>query len=116
VGVLVRIALRNGITPLEVTEQLLNEAAHEIVGENIRLEISAQEIRKALDPGSFIRTRSSPGSTNPKEVKRMARDRMARWKKEKTWIEEEEVCISSAYDNLRRIAREMAHASPLKRS
>lgn len=115
VGVLVRVALRNGITPLGVTEQLLKEAAHEIVGENIRLEISTQEIRKALDPASFIGTRSTPGSTNPKEVKRMAKDRMARWKKERTWIEEEEACISSAYDNLRRIAREMAQAPRLKR-
>jgi argininosuccinate lyase len=115
VGGLVRVALRNGITPVEVTEQTLTEAAHEIVGENTRLEISTEAIRKALDPASFIRTRSTPGSTNPKEVKRMAKDRMARWKRERAWIEEEEMCISSAYDNLRKIAREMAQASPLKR-
>jgi len=111
VGRLVRDALSNGITPVQATEQMLKKAAEEIVGEKLRLKISTEGMRKVLDPGNFIRTRSTPGSTNPEEVKRMAQDRVVRLEQERRWIEGKEAHISSAYDNLRRIAKEIVQAS-----
>jgi len=111
VGRLVRFALMNGIAPLQVTEQMVKKAAEEIVGEELRLEISTEGIRRALDPGNFIRTRSTPGSTNPEEVRRMAEDRMVKWEGERQWAEDKEAHISNSYQSLRRTAREMAQAS-----
>ncbi len=108
VGRLVRDALRNGITPLQATEQMLKKAAEEIVGEELMLELSTEGMREVLDPDNFVRTRSTRGSTNPEEVKRMVQDRVVRLEQERQWIEDKEAHISSAYDNLRRIAREIS--------
>ena len=111
VGRLVREAVSNGITPLQVTEQMLKKAAEEIVGEERMLEISTEEMREVLDPGNFITTRCTRGSTNPEEVKRMAQDRIVRLEQEGQWIEEKQAHIRNAYNNLRRIAREIAQTS-----
>lgn len=111
VGRLVRDAVSNGITPLQVTEQMLKKAAEQIVGEKLILEISSEKMRKVLDPGNFITTRSTQGSTNPEEVKRMAQDRVVRLEQERRWIEGKEAHIRNACDNLRRLAREIAQTS-----
>jgi argininosuccinate lyase len=111
VGRLVREAVSNGITPLQVTEQMLKKAAEEIVGEELMLEISTEGMREVLDPGNFITTRCTQGSTNPEEVKRMAQDRVVSLEQEGQWIEEKEAHIRNAYNNLRRIAREIAQTS-----
>jgi argininosuccinate lyase len=111
VGRLVRDALSNGVTPLQATEKMLKKAAEEIVGEELMLELSTEEMRKVLDPGNFVRTRCTRGSTNPEEVKRMVQDRVVRLEQERQWIEGKEAHISSAYHNLRRIAKEIVQAS-----
>jgi len=108
VGRLVREAVSNGITPLQVTEQMLKKAAEEIVGEELMLEISTEGMREVLDPGNFITTRCTQGSTNPEEVKRMAQDRVVRLEQERQWIEGKEAHIGNACDNLRRLAGEIA--------
>lgn len=108
VGRLVRIALGNGVTPFQVTEQMLKKAAEDIVGKKLRLEISTDEIRRVLDPDNFMRTRSTPGSTNPEEVKRMAEGRMVRCEGERQWVEEREAYINNSYDKLRRRAKQIS--------
>jgi hypothetical protein len=40
----------------------------------------------------------------------MAQDRVVRLEQERQWIEDKEAHISSAYDNLRRIAKEIVQA------
>jgi argininosuccinate lyase len=111
VGRLVREALSNGITPLQATEKMLKKAAEEILGEELMLEISTEGMREVLDPGNFITTRCTQGSTNPEEVKRMAQDRAVRLEQKGQWIEEKQAHIRNAYNNLRRIAREIAQTS-----
>ena len=111
VGRLVRDCVNHGIAPLQVTEEMLRKAAEEIAGEKLRLKISTEGMRKVLDPGHFIATRSTRGSTNPKEVKRMVRDRAARLDQESQWIEGKEAHISNAYDTLRRTARKNAQGN-----
>jgi regulator of replication initiation timing len=87
---------------------MLKKATEEIVGEELMLELSTEGMRKILDPDNFITTRCTRGSTNPEEVKRMAQDRVVRLEQERQWIEDKEAHISSAYDNLRRIAKEIS--------
>jgi len=104
VGLLVKDAIEKGITPMQVTSQMLNKAAQEIIGGKIKMNIPASEIKKVLDPDNFIRTRSTPGSTNPNEVNRMAEDRRIRWKQEWEWARDKEIQIGKSYDCIRRTA------------
>ncbi|MFH1758390.1 MAG: argininosuccinate lyase [Pseudomonadota bacterium] len=111
VGRMVRNALDQGLTPEQATKQMLEGAAKEILGGNLKLDISTVEIRMVLDPKHFIQTRSTPGSTHPEEVKRMTEDRKVRLKRESTWIKNMETKTNESYEKLRRVAKEIAKAA-----
>jgi len=111
VGRMVRNALDHQITPMEATRQMLDEAAQEILGENLRHTLGTAKIRKVLDPGHFVQTRSTPGSTHPDEVRRMAEDRKIRLKREGAWIRNREAKIRNSYRKLRHIAQAIVQES-----
>ena len=82
VGRLVRMAADAGLTYHDVTPELLNKAAREIIGHDLKL--SKADIRNALDPASFVRARSGLGGPADKEVRRMIATRRrenAQWQK-----------------------------------
>ena len=111
VGRMVRNALDHQITPMEATQQMLDEAAQEILGENLRHTPGTAKIRKVLDPRHFVQTRSTPGSTHPDEVRRMAEGRKIRLKREGAWIRNREAKIRNSYRKLRHIAQAIAQES-----
>lgn len=111
VGRMVRNALDHELTPVQATRQMLEGAAKEILGKNIKFDISTAKIRMVLDPIHFVQTRSTPGSTHPDEVKRMTEDRKDRLKRELTWIRNMETKTTKSYEKLRRVAKAITKAA-----
>jgi argininosuccinate lyase len=111
VGRMIRNALDHRITPMQATKQMLDEAAVAIVGKNIKLNLGTAIIRKVLDPNNFVQTRSTPGSTHPDEVRRMAEDSKLRWKRERAWIKNREAKTKNSYQKLRHIAQAIAQGA-----
>lgn len=111
VGRMIRSALDHQITPMQATKQMLEEAAKEIIGKNLKLNIDTAKIRKVLDPNHFVQTRSTPGSTHPDEVQRMAEDRILRWKREWAWTKSREAKTKNSYKKLRHIAQAIAQGA-----
>jgi argininosuccinate lyase len=71
VGILVRITEDRGIAPLDVTPELLDEAASLYIGEPVGLD--SEKLRDSLDPTLGVHRRTLYGGPAPSEVaKRMA--------------------------------------------
>ena len=104
VGRMIRDAVEHEITPRQVTKQMLNKAATEILGKKSKLKISASTIKTVLDPARFVQTRSTSGSTNPDEVKRMAESRLFQLKQQQRWLKNKETKIDKSYGKLRKAA------------
>jgi argininosuccinate lyase len=67
VGILVRLTEDRGIAPLEVTPELLDEAAILYMGEPVHL--GAAELAASLDPTACVNRRTLYGGPAPAEVK-----------------------------------------------
>ncbi len=67
VGSLVRIAVDRGVAPGEVTAELVEEAAHESVGRDLRL--ADQDVRDGLDAHNFVAAHTSYGGAAPEPVR-----------------------------------------------
>lgn len=83
VGRLVRMAAERNLTYRDVTPEVLNEAAREIVGHD--LDLDARTINDALDPVGFVQSRKGLGGPAYGEVKRMIASRRrenVRWQKQ----------------------------------
>jgi argininosuccinate lyase len=60
---LVRSAVSQGLTPGDVTPALLDRAAQAVMGRPLAL--SAEVVRRALDPAHFVAVRTQPGGPAP---------------------------------------------------
>jgi argininosuccinate lyase len=67
VGILVRFCEERGIQPMDVTPQLLDEAAIDYLGEPVAL--SAASLATALDPVAAVQRRTLYGGPAPSEVR-----------------------------------------------
>jgi argininosuccinate lyase len=94
----VRFALEEGLRPGEVTGELLDRAAQEIIGQPLGL--STEAVRQALDPMAFIRSRRTAGSPNPDEAARMLADRQERHHQQRDWVESRRKALASARKEL----------------
>ena len=72
VGRTVRTASRKGLTGLDITSEMLDEAAAEVCGR--RLGLDAAALADALDPRRIVATRRATGGASPGEVKSMAEE------------------------------------------
>jgi argininosuccinate lyase len=72
VGRLVRNSLEQGIGPLDVTANMVDQAAQESIGRSLGL--SNELVQKALDPQAFLSTRVTEGSPNPGAVENMIKE------------------------------------------
>ncbi len=68
VGRLVRLCVQGAVAPSEVEPELLDQAAAEVGVTPPALDPDA--IRQALDPVAFVHSRTTIGSTNPRDVRR----------------------------------------------
>lgn len=95
---LVRVAIKEGTTPLETTGDMLAEVAKDIIGKPLGL--TTDEIRNALDPEIFVITRVTKGSINPNEVERMLVKSRHELEKESEWIKQQRESVKESYDKL----------------
>ena len=111
VGRMIRNAVDRRIAPMQATKQMLNEAAKEISEKNLRLNLTTAKIRQCLEPTHFVQTRSTPGSTHPVEVQRMAEVRKVLLKQERARVKKQEAKIQKSCQELRHIARSIAQGA-----
>ena len=97
---LVRIAIEENFHPSAVTAEMLDRAAMETIGKDLRLK--TREVRDALDLDAFVETRVTVGSISPDEVKRMIREARARLGAERKWVAAQRRSIAKAYAKLAR--------------
>lgn len=69
VGRIVRISMAEGIERRDVSPEIVNRAALETIGKELK--ISDGDLRLALDPREFVRSRVSAGGPGPQEIARM---------------------------------------------
>ena len=95
---LVRIAIEDEKGPGEVTSDMVDRAAEEMLGFSLKLD--EDTIRRALDPVEFINTRVTEGSVNPREVMDMLRDSRSKLAKDCAWLKERELGLWEAREKL----------------
>lgn len=88
VGRLVRKAIETDTSPRNVTAELVNEAAIEISGAELRL--NQDTILHALNPLNFVNDIKSRGGVSPAEVRRMTREASAILDNDDKWLNGEE--------------------------
>ncbi len=74
IGVLVREAIRRKIRPSEISPEMLDDAAREILGKPLKLALN--QLRKALDPMEGIRSRRGIGGVSPEAVRNSLKNRL----------------------------------------
>ena len=72
VGRAVRAASREGLRGLDITSEMLDDAAEEVCGR--RLGLDAAALAEALDPRRIVATRRATGGAAPGEVRSMAEE------------------------------------------
>lgn len=105
---LVRIAIDEGKGPLEVTSDMVDRAAEEMLG--YPLELGEDIIRRALDPVEFINTRVTEGSVNPKEVAEMLRDSKNKLEEDQAWLNNRERRLGKAREKLEKAVEAIQNA------
>ncbi|MGV1964148.1 argininosuccinate lyase [Agrobacterium sp. 22-222-1] len=103
---LVRICLEEGITPANVTTHILDRAALETLGHNLRFDEAV--LKDALDPEIFVTTRKTVGSVNPNEIERMIASAEVKLEDGRNWLAGEQDRLRDAEDKLQGAARAIA--------
>ena len=99
VGVLVRECVRGSVKPLEVTVEMVDRAAVEILGRPIGLDSGV--LREALDPVMIVRGRKGTGSTAPEMIERAIGNRWRRGEEDREWLEGKRALLEEAEKKLR---------------
>ena len=100
VGILVRFSYERGIKPKDVTTELLDEAAHEYMGETV--DLSREALEKALDPVNFITGRTLYGGPAPEECRRRLPEYHTQLDADQRWVAATESRLREAEKTLER--------------
>ena len=100
VGVLVREAVRGKVRPLEITPEMVDRAALEILGQPIHLD--SKVLRDALDPVTIVKNRKGTGSTGPEMIKKAIENRRNKIKEDREWLKGKKVVLEEAEQKLKR--------------
>ena len=99
-GILVRFSYERGIKPKDVTTELLDEAAHEYMGETV--DLSREALEKALDPVNFITGRTLYGGPAPEECRRRLPEYHTQFDADQRWVAATESRLREAEKTLER--------------
>ncbi|KQL45812.1 argininosuccinate lyase [Brevibacillus choshinensis] len=83
----VKEAMAAGMRADEISLELVNRAAREVIGKD--LVMTAEELRLALDPVHFVKIRKLPGGPNADEIKRMIAQRTTTLQADAAWLAQE---------------------------
>ena len=98
VGILVRYTYERGLKPQDVTTELLDEAAIEYMDEPVHLSDGA--LQAALDPETFVRSRTLYGGPGPDEVRRRLPEYREGLERDEDWLGRRQEQQQQASDKL----------------
>ncbi len=98
VGHVVARAVAEGADALEISTEWIDEASRQIVDRSLHL--TSDEVRKALDPDSFVRAHSSTGGTAPAEVRRMLSNRIVTHQRDEAQLASMRLALKQAKERL----------------
>ncbi|WP_442603597.1 argininosuccinate lyase [Paenibacillus sp. KN14-4R] len=94
----VKRALEQGLAANEITLNLVNEVAMDVIGRE--LSIDEVILQQSLDPAHFVHIRSLPGGPSPKEMERMIAERKVRLQAHRQWLHESKEKCQAALQHL----------------
>ena len=98
VGILVRLSYERGLKPLDVTPEMVDEAAVEYRGESVGL--SDRVLEKALDPEEFVNGRTLYGGPAPEECQRRLPEYHSQLISDRTEVGNKQKRLKDAADKL----------------
>lgn len=100
----VKEAAAQGLRADEISLDLVNRAAREVIGRT--LAITAEQLRQALDPVHFVAVRKLPGGPNAEEMKRMIGERRQSLQAEMAWLKQAREACDQAMRHLDQVMAE----------
>ncbi len=98
VATVVAAAVQKGLSSTDVSTAILDDAANMVIGRPLNL--SQEEVRKALDPYENVKARKAIGGPAPEEVKRMLIERWKRVTVESKRYDGKQAKLSTSIDYL----------------
>jgi argininosuccinate lyase len=98
-------ALEADMVATDVTAELVEEVAQEVMGRSLGL--SQEQVGKALDPVAFVESHAVPGGPAPKESMRMIRERRQRLETERQRQAERRAKLEAAAQKLDQVTEQM---------
>ncbi|MFQ5895445.1 MAG: argininosuccinate lyase [Nitrospinota bacterium] len=98
VGRTVLAAIGQGKGALEVTPEMVQAAAREVTGEPLAL--TAEEVRRALDPSQFVQAHKIKGGPAPEVLAGMLETRASALAADQGWVAERRRSLAEAADAL----------------
>lgn len=106
VGGAVQRAVKASMVATDITPEMLNEEAREIVGSD--LDLKAEEIIASLDPVASVKGKLTVGGPAPGEVGRMVTEAKERLAVERARLEERRRKLAAADEELTRLVDQLA--------
>jgi argininosuccinate lyase len=108
VGTLVRDSVESKKTLSSLTPDMIDEYSQKILGKQVK--ISADELKRVLDPLKSLSSRLTVGSPSPEEVKRMVGDRRKKLNSSKESLETEVKRIERVWSALLELVKSIKEA------
>ena len=105
VGKLVKSCIEEKISPAQVTSELLDEAAIEVIGRPLRM--NPRTISSRMDAGYIIEHRNILGGPGRRQVSRMLKKQSVQIQKKREWLAHQQKALKSAKDSVDAAARKM---------
>ena len=106
-GAVVREAIAQGKTPMQVDVAMIDAAAKEVTGAALQLDPAV--LARALDTARIVEAREVIGGTSPKEVRRCLENRSRQWTADSGFVAAKVASVAKARRALEaEVARVMA--------
>ncbi|MBS7621432.1 argininosuccinate lyase, partial [Candidatus Bathyarchaeota archaeon] len=108
VGALARKLIKKGLSPRDITPQMLKEVTEEVAG--LSLMVDESDIKILVDALTFVKMHNVRGGPSPVEVQRMINSRRSTFDKASMKVAEMEAKVLDANKNLEGLAEKLCQA------
>lgn len=107
VGALVSLSYERGLRPAEVSTEMLDEVALQLLGRS--LELPSSTLRRALDPWEGVKGRRLLGGPAPESVRPVIEEARVQWQADQDELAKLERRLAAARHELEEVARGLSH-------